>query len=202
MNIFCDLDGTLIDSRARLYELFSYLVPCSNLSFDEYWGLKRNQINHRQILIEHFKYSESQIDCFEKSWMSEIELKKWLDLDCPFESITDFLVHLNRVNNIYLVTARQNKQNVHMQLKKFGWSNIFVEVLVTEQKSTKIDLIKNLLQVESEDWIVGDTGKDVQTGRTLGIKTAAVLSGFLNENSLLKYSPDIIVDNFIDLKFS
>jgi phosphoglycolate phosphatase len=202
MNIFCDLDGTLIDSRIRLYELFRYLVPCSNLSFDEYWGFKRNQMNHRQILIENFKYSESQICSFEKSWMGQIELKEWLDLDHPFENVTDFLLYLNSFNNIYIVTARQNKQNVYMQLKRFGWTEIFRDVLVTEQNSSKVDLITNSVKVEMDDWIVGDTGKDVQTGRTLGIKTAAVLSGFLNENSLLKYSPDVIVEYFIDLKFT
>jgi phosphoglycolate phosphatase len=202
MNIFCDLDGTLIDSRIRLYELFRYLVPCSNLSFDEYWGFKRNQINHRQILIENFKYSESQICSFEKSWMGQIELKEWLDLDHPFENVKDFLLYLNSFNNIYIVTARQNKQNVYMQLDRFGWTGIFRDVLVTEQNSSKVDLITNSVKVEMDDWIVGDTGKDVQTGRTLGIKTAAVLSGFLNENSLLKYSPDVIVEYFIDLKFT
>ena len=58
VNIFFDLDGTLLDSRKRLYKLFQDLVLESNLTIDEYWELKRNKINHKTILIEKFGYTK------------------------------------------------------------------------------------------------------------------------------------------------
>ena len=58
MNIFFDLDGTLIDSRLRLYKLFQDLVSSSNLTFSDYWNLKRNKISHKKILTTKFAYSE------------------------------------------------------------------------------------------------------------------------------------------------
>jgi len=48
--VFFDLDGTLPDSRERLYRLFCELVPESRLSFDKYWALKRRKQDHKTIL--------------------------------------------------------------------------------------------------------------------------------------------------------
>ena len=67
--------------------------------------------------------------------------------------------------------------------------------MITEQKHSKINIIKNNVIVKSEDWFIGDTGKDIETGKILGINTAAVLSGFLNKNCLIEYNPDIIIEN-------
>lgn len=200
MNIFFDLDGTLIDSRPRLYQLFQFLVPDSTLTFDEYWGLKRSKINHKEILSSKFSYSEEQYKHFEKNWMSEIELKRWLDLDIPFEGVTDLLEDLFRKYTLFVVTARQSENTALEQIKKLKWNHIFTKILVTAQKQEKYDLIKNTVQTTSEDWFVGDTGKDIQTGKLLGIKTAAVLSGFLNKESLLLYNPDTIINTVLDLK--
>jgi phosphoglycolate phosphatase len=199
MNIFFDLDGTLIESRPRLYQLFQFLIPDSVLSFDEYWDLKRNKINHKDILTSKFNYSEEHYIHFEQKWMLEIEEERWLNLDHPFEGVTDFLIQLNQKNNLFLVTARQSKESAFNQVKKFGWENIFSDILVTEQKQEKHLLIKNVVQLNHTDWIVGDTGKDIQTGKYLGINTAAVLTGFLNEESLMGYLPDKILKNVLEL---
>ncbi|PWN65353.1 HAD family hydrolase [Chryseobacterium viscerum] len=200
MNIFFDLDGTLIDSRERLYQLFQSLVPTSELSFDEYWALKRNKISHKEILLSKFNYSNEQYSDFEKKWMSEIELEKWLQLDTPFEGIVDVLISLSKNHDLFVVTARQSESIALEQIKSFGWENIFTKILVTQQQQEKHDLIKNAVRVTPEDWFIGDTGKDIQTGKLLGIKTAAVLSGFLSKESLLPYQPDIIIDTVLDFK--
>jgi phosphoglycolate phosphatase len=200
MNIFFDLDGTLIDSRQRLYQLFQSLVPTSELSFDEYWALKRNKISHKEILLSKFNYSNEQYSDFEKKWMSEIELEKWLQLDTPFEGIVDVLLLLSKNHDLFVVTARQSESIALEQIKSFGWENIFTKILVTQQQQEKHDLIKNAVRVTPEDWFIGDTGKDIQTGKLLGIKTAAVLSGFLSKESLLPYQPDIIINTVLDLK--
>lgn len=200
MNIFFDLDGTLIDSRERLYQLFQSLVPTSELSFDEYWALKRNKTSHKKILLSKFNYSNEQYSDFEKKWMSKIELEKWLQLDTPFEGIVDVLISLSKNHDLFVVTARQSESIALEQIKSFGWENIFTKVLVTQQQQEKHDLIKNAVRVTPEDWFIGDTGKDIQTGKLLGIKTAAVLSGFLSKESLLPYQPDIIIDTVLDFK--
>jgi len=199
MNIFFDLDGTLIDSRQRLYQLFQYLVPQSQLTFDDYWNLKRNKITHEIILNEYFEITD--FANFEKVWLQLIENENYLDLDQPFEGVTQYLSDLKKKEiSIYVSTARQSRQGVLYQFDRFGWTNLFDGILITEQKLDKHDLISPYLSGrKNENWIVGDTGKDIQIGKCLGIKTVAVYSGFLSKEVLLEYHPDLIferVDEF------
>ncbi len=201
MNIFFDLDGTLLDSRERLYGLFQQLVPGSKLSFDDYWTLKRNKIAHKEILKNNFGYSDKAFFLFEEEWMKSIELQEWLELDKPFDGITNYLKDLKGKHQLFVVTARQYESTAIQQIHLHGWYNIFEKVLVTCQQKEKYELIKTAVKVTNQDWMVGDTGNDIQTGKKLGINTAAVLSGFMSKEKLEEYNPDIIVDNVLDLVF-
>ncbi|MEJ5268104.1 MAG: HAD hydrolase-like protein [Bacteroidales bacterium] len=197
MNIFFDFDGTLIDSHRRLYELFQFLIPESTLSFNEYWDLKRNQIDHKTILKKYFGINNSQP--FEKEWMKKIETKKYLDLDKPHEGVTEYLIYLKNKNlSLYLITDRQLPRGVYYQLNKFGWVNFFDAILITAQKYSKEDLIKPLISTNKADYIVGDTGKDILTGKNLKIKSIAVSNGFLSKEILEKYRPDAIYNKVTD----
>jgi phosphoglycolate phosphatase len=182
--------------------LFQHLVPSSTFTFDEYWQLKKNKINHRAILIKYFNYSEESISLFEKEWMSKIEDSQWLRFDIPFKGVTDFLKLLKTENNIYLVTARQFEQVLLNQIKQHGWEALFTGIFVTAQKNQKHELIEKGVITSNKDWFIGDTGKDIETGKILGMRTAAVLTGFLSKDRLIEYNPDIIVDSVLDLEFN
>jgi phosphoglycolate phosphatase len=201
MNIFFDLDGTLLDSRERLYQLFQHLVPESTLSFEKYWSLKRNKISHKEILQNIFSYSNEMFSTFENAWMEKIELPEWLALDKPFTGVTNYLIELKKNHVLYVITARQFEDMALQQIEECGWRGIFEKVLVTGQSMKKIELIQLSCNLSSEDWFVGDTGNDINAGKKLGIKTAAVLSGFLNKEKLLAYNPDLVVVNIVQLKF-
>ncbi len=200
MNLFLDFDGTLIDSRERLYRLFQYFVPRSKFTFQEYWEIKRQGLSHSYILSQILTYSESEIVDFNNFWHSKIELPEWLALDEPFANVSNHLRELKRSNELHLVTARQNKLAVHEQLVRFGWTNCFSTVLVTEQTIDKKTLIERSVKVEADDWMISDAGKDIETGKALGMKTAAVLSGFLSRETLTKYNPDLIIESILDFK--
>ena len=96
MKIFFDFDGTLIDSRDRLYLLFQHLVPQSRIAFDDYWDLKRNNISNRSILELHFGITEHGLNKFESHWMKLIETDEWLKFDKPFIRVTDYLNELKK----------------------------------------------------------------------------------------------------------
>ena len=199
MNVFFDLDGTLLDSRERLYKLFQNLVPDSTFQFEEYWELKRNKVNHRQMLHKYFNYSEEKTVQFEKEWFSMIELPEWLLLDKPFTGVTGFLNELKKEHQLYLVTSRQYDEGVKLQLESAGWEGLFDGLFITHQSEEKANLIKGNVITQKKDWFVGDTGKDIEAGKTLGIKTAAVLSGFRNRQNLSVYKPTIILESVLDL---
>lgn len=201
MNLFFDLDGTLFDSRARLYRLFQSLVIDSSLSFEEYWTIKRRGFSHSEILRERFSYSNEDYREFEKLWMEKIEATEWLALDQPFVGVKEFLFDLKSNHQLFVVTARQFEHMAIDQINNVGWGNIFKEILVTSQQKEKYELIRDVIIPKKEDWFIGDTGKDIQTGKQLKINTAAVLSGFLSGEKLKEYLPDIIAERVIDLKF-
>lgn len=201
MKIFFDLDGTLINAKQRLFILFQQLVPESFLSFQEYWDLKRDKIGHAEILMARFDYSTDDFFAFNTEWLAKIEADEFLELDEPFENVTDYLTSLRDRHDLYIVTARQFESKVQQQLYKFGWEDFFRGIFVTNAKISKYDLIRRNVDVSLNDWLVGDTGKDIETGKLLGIKTAGVSSGFLNERRLKEYSPDIIVNKILELQF-
>lgn len=200
MNIIFDLDGTLIDSKLRLYRLFQELVPTSSLSYSEYWDLKQNKISNQTILAEKLGFESSAIDHFLEKWMALIEDPKYLALDECIPRIHQTLRILREDAALYICTARQHPRRATEQVKRLGLLPFFHEILVTEQRLEKKELISlKVEELTSDDWMVGDTGSDVLCGKALGMNTCAVLSGFLNEASLAGYKPDRLLNSVADL---
>lgn len=198
MNIFFDLDGTLIDSRRRLYQLFQHLAPESKLTFEEYWEFKRNKVSNETILTKEFRFGPERVDRFVNDWMGKIETSEFLDLDQNFPGMHAALERLKRQATLFVCTARQTRKSTIDQLERLGLLNYFEDAMITEQRVSKAKLIARISSLMPHDWIIGDTGLDIQAGRALGINTCAVLSGFLNEASLRPYMPDLILHRAAD----
>ena len=201
MNLFFDLDGTLLDARLRMYRLWQHLVPASRLAFDEYWDLKRDKVSHEMLLKKRFGYSEEEIGEFTGKWMSHIEEPDWLSMDEPFEGVTDFFGKCSEKNRLYIVTARQFEDRTLRQIGKYDWSRYVSGIFVSNKPNGKYELIRHLAETGDQGWFIGDTGKDIETGKALGLKTAAVLSGFLSRKRLLEYHPDLIINTVINLVY-
>lgn len=199
MNIFFDFDGTLIDSTVRQYELFCSLVPECKLTYEEYWRIKRTKVTQETVLVNFFSYSKEQCEYVKEKWIESIEKQVNLEKDNPFLGAGNMLRRLSEDANLYLVTARQSTPMVEFQVKKFGWSNIFTQLLVTNQTSSKYDLINEKISYSDNDIFIGDTGEDIITGKKLGVRTIAVSYGILNKNVLKEYHPDYIVDDICEL---
>lgn len=201
MNLFIDLDGTLLDSKKRLFILFNDLVTESTLSFDEYWTRKFRGLNHKNILMNEFYYSESMYEDFERRWLSLIEEKHYLKFDVPFLGIANWLEKMKSAYKLYLVTARQTCNSVDWQLDRYNLKHFFDEVLVTQQVKTKEELIKSsTIVLTGKDWLIGDTGYDVLTAKSLGINSLSVCSGFMTGNNLRKYNPDLVLESIVEFK--
>ncbi len=196
MNIIFDLDGTLIDSKKRLFTLFDDLSPYSKLSYSEYWTLKKNKISNQEILVEYFNYTEKEVENFVTEWMLKIETPYYLNFDKAIQGVQSKIKEMCKSYDLFVCTARQSKQAVFRQLEKINLTGCFREILVTEQKYSKELLISEHVHTLSPcDWMIGDTGYDIQVGKALNIKTCAVTSGFLSRARLLEYMPDEIIES-------
>ena len=202
MKIIFDLDGTLICSKKRLYELFCNLIQSRDLSFSDYWNLKYIGNSNQDILRERFDYTKAEISNFVNGWMKKIESDYYLEMDTLIDGTIEFLERIIQNNSLYFCTARQSTCQVAKQLESLSISKYFENIFVTEQKNSKAELLKNSgLKFTKHDWIIGDTGHDIITGKEIGINTCAVLSGFMSLDALIGYSPDIIVANIAKIDF-
>lgn len=198
VNLIFDLDGTLIDSRLRLFRLFQQLVPSSKLTYESYWYLKQDKISNEAILARKFGFDAADIERFVVNWMESIEAHEFLGFDTNFPGMHETLERLSKHARLHVCTARQHRQPAVDQLDRLGLLAFFESVMVTEQNQSKEELIASVSGLGPQDWIIGDTGKDIEVGQSLGINTCAVLSGFLSERSLKPYGPDLIVPNATD----
>jgi len=197
--IFLDFDGTLIDSSQRLYNLFCELAPATTFTYSEYWQIKRARVDQATLLRRHFGLNDMEIAEFRAKWLAQIEDSGRLDSDRPYAGVQEFLAHAGEQCCLYLVTARQHPDLVIAQLKHFGWTHFFRDVLVTKRNESKVEIICRHTTCGTNDAIVGDTGEDILTGKTLRIKTVAVTCGTLCEEVLKEYQPDFIVDSVVEL---
>lgn len=202
MKLLFDLDGTILNSMVRMYQLFQTLVPTSKFTHDDYWALKRNKVSHHVILRDYFHYSIIDIEIFERAWMKLIESDEFLSFDTLLPGVASRLSELQCKHSLYILTARQCRSKVIKQLESFSLLEFFTDVFVTEAKVDKYELIRvSNLVCNSSDWMIGDTGHDILVGKKLGIQTAAVTCGFLSKTALLEYQPDIIEENICKLIF-
>lgn len=191
-----DLDGTLVDSSERLYQLFQFLIPESVFSKEEYWSMKRNKINHQMILEQYFpKYNFYD---FNIKWLSLIESTQYLDLDTVYDDTIHILKKLYHKNELYLLTARQDRINLIAELTRLNILPFFKEIFVTENKTSKDTLLKEIKYIPN-DFFISDMGHDIETGNRAGLKTIAITHGFMNREKLLSYSPWKVVDNLSEI---
>jgi phosphoglycolate phosphatase len=197
--IFFDLDGTLIDSRQRLYQLFCSLVSENTLSFDAYWELKRSKSDHANILKNRFQWPDNLIAEFQNKWLDLIEQPEWLALDKVFDGGFQVLDRLQFTCDLYLFTARQSEQRALIQLHELRIADYFKKVFVTEQKVDKETLIqRSQLSIANSDIAIGDTGVDVNLAKNIGCISVAVTSGFRSKEVLQEYNPDYILSSICD----
>jgi phosphoglycolate phosphatase-like HAD superfamily hydrolase len=207
MKFICDFDGTIINSLARTYFLFSRLTQPEIISYQRYITEKRAGKSNQYILKKHFNISSEDYIEFENKWFELIESEEFIKYNIIFRFSLKALSILKSYGDLYLVSNRQNRLILYQELYKFGILHFFSIILATEQKETKKELINRKIVVKNKEHIfmIGDTGEDIITAKDLGIISVAVSSGNRNKTILRSYDPDYIFDNilffarFIDL---
>lgn len=199
MRIFVDFDGTLVDAKMRMFLLFKELVKESALNFDEYWNIKRRGVSHQSLLSNLYNYSLEEISRFQIIWHEQIESPRLLIEDKLFSNSVFFLQEWFNKAELVLITARQSPNALFKQLNDFDIFHFFNSILVTEGRVKKNDLISlNYSVNELEDFMIGDTGADVECAKLLRLRSVAVLSGFFDRPTLEKYKPDFIINDIGD----
>jgi phosphoglycolate phosphatase len=189
-----DLDGTLLDSRRRVFQLFCDLSG-RDMTFEQYWAAKREGKSNKALLTDA-GFDQAHLETFHRRWMGTIESPDYLMLDHGFPFATDALARLARVGEILVITSRQNAKLARKQAEDAGFLPYIRDVLVTGLGVSKIQLCRDLkVSVEDDDVFVGDTGAEIAAARAFGAFSVAVLSGFRSRVYLARLAPDAIADD-------
>ena len=212
MNIYLDLDGTLIDVSERQYRVHTELLKNifgreSVFSKPEYWELKRKGTNDLELL--KMEGNEYDFERYHQKKILIIEDENYLKYDECFPNTAHVLGKLSSNNyRLVLVSLRQNRELSYGQIEKFGLSKFMDKIIFNRPNisplwKVKADEIKSDLSltknISGESIIVGDTEGEYYVGRELGIKVILVGSGSRNKEVLKKTGNQYILDGIQEL---
>lgn len=195
---YIDFDGTLSDCTQRIYKLFAELAADKNLSYEQYWNLRRQGNRQVSMLTKLYGYDKEKTAEFKKKWLEQIEQTRWLNEDKPIKGAAELLQYLSENSwNRVLLTNRQSEQHLMQQLQTYGWQAEFEKVLVTEQRCSKLQLLKKFEKesdlISKEMIYIGDSIEDIRTAQEQRIPVIAVRSNLERWDEILQYQPDYSV---------
>ena len=177
-----DLDGTLLDSRKRHEIVMADVLKEEGLRIDvsNLVSFKSGGKNNIAWLSEKGVPGNQAKEINEK-WVSLIENETYLKSDVLYPGAETLLKDLSKENNLYLITARNNRENALGQIKDLGIAQYFTDVIVVPscRESARLkamELLKNEVSC-----FVGDTESDYEAAKIAGCEFKAVSNGFRDE---------------------
>jgi len=207
MNIYFDLDGTLIDVSERFYRIYCDLLDKFNcdikLNKETYWQLKKERCTEEEIVhrtcigISSKEYSDLR--------QNVIESSRYLEYDRPFSYTLDTIKTLKKDNRLVIVSLRDSLKKTEMEIDKFGFKPFFDNVLVHNEDMNnkwkiKAELIKSDRGFNTGDSIVvGDTETDFLAAKEVGVDCFLVSSGIRARDYLASLNPGFVIENISEL---
>ncbi len=190
--IFLDLDGPLLDGRARHYHCYRVILEkfgFKPVAIDEYWEMKRSLVSRRDLL--RMSGAEEIYDDFLAAWLAIIESADALALDRLQDGVIECLRQWKSQGiELTLVTMRKDAGALERQLNTMGLRQFLDAVLVCDHAQGgegKAGSVRALLQDRvrtNEALWVGDTEADWEAARSLGCDIVLVENGLRNAEYL------------------
>lgn len=203
-NCYIDFDGTIVSNKKRLYQFFLDHIPDqfkNCLTEDEFWLLKRMQINEIDWLNNVFKI-EIDRNTYDAQKINEIESETYLQLDYLIDPSKEALRKIGEKYNVVLVSRRTNADALRKEINELEITKYLDKIIIVpHDNSTKSEHIRRALQVHDGDILIGDTEDDIACGMKLGIVTYFVKTGIRSEWIVKKfqYSRIKIVDSIVNI---
>ncbi|MEM9116586.1 MAG: HAD family hydrolase [Cyanobacteria bacterium P01_F01_bin.56] len=217
LRIFTDFDGPIMDVSERYYQVYQYCLQeakepeqsVTQLSKQEFWGLKRAQVPERQIGMISGLHDD-QARRFALLRRETVHRHDYLKYDLPVPSAVDALEQIQTLTpNLAVVTMRR-QHALGVALEQYGLGHFFpvgvqyclpdvyVKTHDVIEKTRLLEKAMGELSPVTETWMIGDTEADIAAARSHDLPVIAVLSGIRDRDRLLTYAPDFIVDTLKD----
>jgi phosphoglycolate phosphatase len=213
MNFFFDLDGTLLEVKDKYFAVYEGFVneqKGSVLNSNEFWKLKR-QMKSNEELCELSGLDVKHGPLLKKHIRDLIETDKYLIFDKLISGAKELFEYIKSQNlgNIFIITMRRSEHELVKQLGELGILPYIDQVILPYSITGKFEdgdplaksIAANHFGINNEpSMIIGDSGADIRSGKTLGWITVGVLSGLRDENIMKTYEPDYIIDSIAGLR--
>lgn len=178
-----DLDGTLLDSRQRHVEVLNEVLREEGVKLDTkgYMDFKAEGRSTKEWLIQKGVNEEESV-VINNKWIARIEEDNFLAYDKLYDGIERMLSNLSETSSLYIVTARNRKENTLKQIKELGIYQYFEKVYVVESSKLTPTLKASILKGDGIDIYYGDTESDEKAAQIAGCLFKAVLNGFRSKN--------------------
>lgn len=204
MNIFFDLDGTILNISLRHYSVYKNIINDLGgkpLSKHTYWNLKRSKTSI-DLILKKSNLPEECLIKFNKEFKDKIETSYYLNMDTIFPNAKKILKELSYLNNLYIISYRNNTKEGLNQIKRLGLNTYFKKIHIGRAKedgvATKVHYIKSIPDYYS-GLVIGDTEDDISAAKTVNLMSIAVLTGIRNADLIGEMQPTYIAKSLIEL---
>jgi len=180
-NIIFDFDGTLLDSRQRHIIV---LTDCINQingtkyipeDFNDFISYKSD--GNSGLTYLQSKEIPNANDIF-ALWVKKIEDKEYLGTDILYPNVCECLNVLKSQYNLFLVSARNNKENAYWQVSNLNISSFFKEIFFVSNTGNVGDNKYMAVKPLSIAYVIGDTEIDYDLAKKLNCIFFPVNCGF------------------------
>ncbi len=208
MHFVFDLDGTIVDHRARTYGL--HVEYCRNhglaaVPAHEYHARKAAGASERKTVRDSIPVAE--IDAYMEWKRSRIETDEALAQDAPWPDVVLLLARLRNQATLVLLTSRQSESQVVKELDRLGIAGQFSAILAEPSDGSptaKVAALARYLARAAVDpkqvVIIGDTECEIAAARALGASAISVTWGVRGEPFLSALAPDGIAHSAAELE--
>lgn len=196
MNLYFDLDGTLLDVRARYRELHRRTIAALGgrpLPFRTYWRLKR-QATPETDIGRQCGLSGRKAERYQRLRTGAIEAPDLLALDTTVIGALDALDCFTREGHrCLIVTARRDELELQRQLLRTGLTERTLAVLrvpgVRPAAEKAAAMAADLAAHPAAALVFGDTEVEIEAARHVSARSCGVLTGLRSRRLLAAARP-------------
>jgi phosphoglycolate phosphatase-like HAD superfamily hydrolase len=177
--LYFDLDGTLVDVRARHYAVYSDILremAVRPLPEGVYWGRRRAGEGTSSIVRDLPGELRAR---FSAAWLERVELPEYLVLNRVYAGVPETLRVLSAGHRLVLLTLRRRRDALEDELSRTGLAEFFGETVSPAARGDpprKAELLRGASQ-DNETWVVGDSEADIDLASDLGARCFCVTEG-------------------------
>ncbi len=214
-----DVDGTLTYSAGLTRVAFETAAREIYGIDNSAEGIKPFGSTDQQIFKEILENNNLSNDNFDEQFnefarLSNVVLEKELNQSQKVSllpGIADLLEEIPRRDELYLALGTGNIEiNALAKLKRhnvdhyfpvggYGTDSIDRDKVIKFAYQRSCDYYSHNFEI-GNTWVIGDTPKDIASGKALGAKTIAVATGEYSPKELRKYNPTELFEDFQDQK--